>query len=71
MVLMPGALNVVQFWILDNLLKSSAASEQAPDAPLSPSKGVRACVCGACLLARLVGWLVGWAIGWMNGWLCC
>lgn len=39
MVLMPGCLNVVQFWILDNVLKSNAA--ETPTAPLSPSKGVR------------------------------
>jgi len=58
MVLMPGALNVVQFWVLDNLLKSSAASEQAPDAPLSPSKGVRACV--------VLPWLVGGLVGRLN-----
>lgn len=43
MVLMPGALNVVQFWVLDNLLKSNAA--ETPTAPLSPSKGVRAAPC--------------------------
>lgn len=28
----------MQFWVLDNLLKSSAGGGEAPDAPLSPGK---------------------------------
>jgi hypothetical protein len=43
MVLMPGCLNVVQFWVLDNVLKSNANASEAPDAPLSPGKTVRGC----------------------------
>lgn len=46
MVLMPGALNVVQFWVLDNLLKSDAGAGETPTAPLSPGKGVRGVVYG-------------------------
>ena len=36
MVIVPGIFNVAQFWILDNLLKSSTTEVESP--PLSPSK---------------------------------
>lgn len=38
MVLAPGCLNVVQFWVLDNLLKSNAPEVSSP--PESPGKAV-------------------------------